>query len=179
MTDEAIMMKLAGGDLDMATLLFERYQGKIYNFFLHFLRDRDMSEDLTQNVFVRVLKYRTSYKSEQSFKAWIYQIARNIKTDHYRKNRQLHDKYTDLSNVEMPSDSVLENLEQTEQNEALQRALKRMPEDQRELLIMCKFQKMKYAEIAEVVESNEAAIKVRVHRAIKQLRKYYFAEEAK
>ena len=70
------MLEVKEGNLDSLVPLYDAYQKKIYNFFLRVTHDRLTSEDLTQNVFSRILSYRRSYKDVYSFKSWIYQIAR-------------------------------------------------------------------------------------------------------
>ena len=73
------MRALADGELDAAAVLFRRYQVPLFNFFLRLGFAREMSEDLTQTVFERVIKYRESYREGMSFRTWVYQIARNVK----------------------------------------------------------------------------------------------------
>ena len=86
-SDETLMEQVKSGKLNKATELFERYNKPIYNFFVRLTLDRDLSNDLSQNVFLRLLKYRKTYQQGKPFKAWIYQMARNIHADHYRKNK--------------------------------------------------------------------------------------------
>jgi RNA polymerase sigma-70 factor (ECF subfamily) len=62
MTDEMIMEAVKNGDLQRASLLFERYNKRIFNFLARMTMDREVAEDLTQNVFLRMIKYRNSYK---------------------------------------------------------------------------------------------------------------------
>ena len=74
MTDEQVMLEVHKGDLDKTAILFERYHVRLFNFFLRMSYDKDLSQDLTQTVFERLLKYRTSYKYGKQFKSWIFQI---------------------------------------------------------------------------------------------------------
>src|SRR5215208_1109141 len=89
MTDETIMIAVRNGDLQPAAVLFDRYNKRIFNFLATLTNDRDEAEDLTQNVFLRMIKYRNSFKDESRFQPWIYQIARNVFSDFYngQKNR--------------------------------------------------------------------------------------------
>jgi len=86
MTDEQIMEAVKNGDLQQASVLYSRYHKRIYNFLVHMTFDQDDGADLTQNVFLRVIKYRSSYKSGMSFQSWIYQMARNAFSDHYQRD---------------------------------------------------------------------------------------------
>src|SRR5687767_14265479 len=106
MTDEVIMEAVKSGNLQQTTLLFERYNKRIYNFLARMTMDRSLAEDLTQNVFFRIIKYRNSYRDGARFQSWIYQIARNVFSDHYQtvKNR-----YSDFVDVEKISDHMPDN----------------------------------------------------------------------
>ena len=73
-TDEQIMNQVKAGELDNAAILFERYHVKMYNYFFRMNYNRDVSQDLTQNTFHRMLKYRKSFNNTMSFKNWIYRI---------------------------------------------------------------------------------------------------------
>ena len=82
MTDEMIMEAVRNGDLQQASVLFERYNKQIYNFLARMTMSKVLAEDLTQNVFLRMIKYRNSYRDGNKFHSWIYQIARNVFSDH-------------------------------------------------------------------------------------------------
>src|SRR5438445_8696609 len=85
--DEELMFLVRNGVVEMLGVLFARYQSPLFNFYCKLTGDRALSEDLVQDVFYRVLKYRQTYKPGTSFKAWIYQIARNARLDNFRKQR--------------------------------------------------------------------------------------------
>ncbi len=176
MTDETIMEAVKNGDLQQATLLFERYNKRIYNFLARMTSDRLLAEDLTQNVFLRIIKYRMSYREGARFQSWIYQIARNVFSDHYQS---VKNRYSDFVDVEKISDHMpdSEEMEQQERENLLQRSMARLTDEQRELLVLTRFEHMKYEEVAEMMNTTVANIKVRVHRAIGRLREFYFEME--
>jgi RNA polymerase sigma-70 factor (ECF subfamily) len=177
MTDEMIMEAVKNGDLQQASLLFERYHKRIFNFLARLASDRELAEDLTQNVFLRMIKYRGSYKEGLKFQSWIYQMARNAFSDHYRTQGS---KYSNFVDVEKISDRVQdpqESEEQEQREKLLQRSLALLDTDQRELLVLTRFQQMKYEEVAVIMETTVANIKVKVHRAIAKLREHYFQLE--
>lgn len=177
MTDEMIMEAVKNGDLQQMTLLFERYHKRIFNFLARMTLDRDLAEDLTQNVFVRVMKYRSSYKESSNVQAWIYRIARNVFSDHYH---QVKNRYKQFVDVEKIGDHLAENNEsemQDEKESLLHRSLARLTEEQRELLVLTRFQHMKYEDVAELLNTTVSNIKVKVHRAIIRLREHYFELE--
>ena len=75
------------GDLGGMAVLFERHHRSLFNYFVHLNGNRELSEDLVQDVFVRMLKYRQTYKPERSYSAWMYQIARNAQIDSLQKRK--------------------------------------------------------------------------------------------
>ena len=177
MTDESIMEAVKSGDIQQASVLFDRYHKKIFNFLARMTMDRALAEDLTQNVFLRVIKYRSSYRAGNRFESWIYQVARNLFSDHYQahKNKQLGSV-----DIEKMGDKVVDQedgAEQEEREKILHRSMALLTEEQRELLVLTRFQHMKYEEVAVIMETSVANIKVKVHRAIAKLREHYFELE--
>ena len=83
-TDNTLMLMVKAGDIDKMGLLFERYYRPLYGFFLHMTKQKEPSEDMVQNVFFRMLKYRNTFGGTGEFKTWMYHIARNILNDHYK-----------------------------------------------------------------------------------------------
>ena len=177
MTDESIMEAVKNGNLQQATLLFDRYHKRIFNFLARMTMDRELAEDLTQNVFLRILKYRTSYRDGLRFQSWIYQVARNVFSDHYQAHKNRFSSFVDVEKVEDQMADANEAEELDEKEKLLHRSLQKLCEEQRELLILTRFQHMKYEEVAAIMETTVANIKVKVHRAIMKLREHYFELE--
>jgi len=177
MTDEIIMEAVKNGNLAQASLLFERYNKKIFNFLARMTIDRDLAEDLTQNVFLRLIKYRNSYRDGLRFQSWIYQIARNVFSDHYQSHKN---RFSDYVDVEKIGDYMADRDESDdiyEKEKLLHRSMSKLSDEQRELLILTRFQHMKYEDVAAIMDTTVANIKVKVHRAIVKLREYYFELE--
>jgi RNA polymerase sigma factor (sigma-70 family) len=177
MTDELLMEAVKRGELQQATLLFERYNKRIFNFLARMTMDRMLAEDLTQNVFLRVIKYRNSYREGAKFQSWIYQVARNVFSDHYQAHKN---RFSDFVDVEKVSDYMPDHedaADQDEKEKLLHRSMARLSEEQRELLVLTRFQHMKYEEVAAIMDTTVANIKVKVHRAILKLKEYYFELE--
>lgn len=169
------MLQVKAGQLDKLGLLFERYHRNLYGFFFRLTSDGDVSEDLVQNVFLRIMKYRHTYQGEGKFTTWMYHMARNLFADHYKKNKRMGYK----EDVEMTDRYFRDetNAESTrihqEEIDLLQQALNHLPEEKREILVLSKFQEMKYKEIAHLLELSESAVKVRIFRALKELKSVY------
>lgn len=177
MTDEIIMEAVKNGDLQQVSVLFERYHKRIFNFLARMTMDREIAEDLTQNVFLRLIKYRASYREGNLFQSWIYQVARNVFSDHYQSKKN---KFSDFVSVDRVSESLEDKEESSDMEEKeklLQRSMAMLSEEQRELLILTRFQHLKYEEVATIMNTTVANIKVKVHRAIGKLREHYFELE--
>ena len=87
------MSLVKAGHLDFLNELFSRYSKRIYNYFLKCTLERSDSDDLTQELFIRVMKYRNSYRDGQKLEFWIFQIARNMVKDHFRKMKVHKDQF--------------------------------------------------------------------------------------
>jgi len=177
MTDEQIMEAVKNGNLQQASLLFERYNKRIFNFLARMTMDRDLAEDLTQNVFVRILKYRTSYRDGLRFQSWIYQVARNVFSDHYQAHKNRFSNFVDVEKVSDSLSDYNETEDMGEREKILHQSLAKLSEEQRELLVLTRFQQMKYEEVAQIMNTTVANIKVKVHRAIAKLKEHYFELE--
>ncbi|MGD8427390.1 MAG: RNA polymerase sigma factor [Balneolaceae bacterium] len=173
-SDNALMLKVKDGDLDKLGLLFERYHRRLYHFFLRLTHRRDMSEDLVQEVFERIIKYRNTYSSDGSFTTWIFQIARNLQIDHYRKhqNKEQPDYFAELDHLEGNHFESEQEKQQNHQLRLLQTALEKLDDTKKQTLVLSRFQGFKYKEIAEIMDCTESAVKVRIFRAIQELEVY-------
>ncbi|MEO1254119.1 MAG: sigma-70 family RNA polymerase sigma factor [Bacteroidota bacterium] len=93
MTDEQLMSLVKVGQLDFMNELFKRYSKRIYNYFLKSTLEQSDSDDLTQELFIRIMRYRSSYKEGSTVQFWIFQIARNMIKDHFRKMKVHKDQF--------------------------------------------------------------------------------------
>jgi RNA polymerase sigma-70 factor (ECF subfamily) len=172
-TDNQVMQQVRDGDVDKLGLLFEKHNKKLFNYFLRLTSNRNLSEDLVQEVFIRIMRYRTTYKGEAKFAVWMYKIAHNIYVDYFRKygkEEQLNEEiYKPKSKYPIPEDK----LEKKEEFNLLRSALNKLSVRKREILILSRFHGLKYAEIAQLLGCRTGTIKVHVHRAIKDLGKIY------
>jgi RNA polymerase sigma-70 factor (ECF subfamily) len=164
--DEELMLRVREGMGEMLAVLFDRYQVPLFNFYCRLTADRVASEDLVQDVFFRILKYRQSYRPGTPFRAWMYQIARNARQDYHRKHPEALPYEPEMSPAVYSSDQV----ETRQQNELLQRALLMLPEEKREVLVLSRFQELKHEEIAGMLDCQVGTVKVRIHRALRELR---------
>lgn len=167
------MEMVRDGQVAKLAILFERHHVMLYNFFLRLTGRGSQSEDLVQDVFVRILKYRKTYRSESKFAVWMYQIARNAHADYLRKKKPevaLDDQFEEPAADEAaPADKLDAEIDAV----LLRQALDRLPLRKREVILLSRYEDMKYKDIAELMGCSIETIKTAVHRAIKELRSIY------
>lgn len=171
-TDERLMLSVRDGDVRKLGLLFDRHHQRLFSFFCRLTGNRSVAEDLVQDVFFRILKYRKSFREDSRFNTWMFQIARNARADFFRKHSSEPSLQIDFD-VADASPFPNEKLEREQESKRLNQALLELPSDKRELLVLARYQELRYDEIAELLNVDVGTIKVRVHRAIKQLREIF------
>jgi len=172
LSDNALMLKVRSGDLNKLGLLYERHKKRLFGFFYNMNGDPMTSEDLVQNVFVRMLKYKHTYTGKGSFLAWMFSMARNVNNDHYKKNRKNLNQF-DITSLEYKLDDgnvTDEKMNKKDTLHQLNRAMMKLSVDKREILVLSKLKEMKFSEIGQVLGCSEGTAKVKAHRALKDLR---------
>src|SRR5262245_53650677 len=139
------MQRVKDGDPESLALLFDRHHRPLFRFFLHLTASSPLAEDLAQEVFFRMLKFRQTYQSNAKFTPWMYQIARNVHIDHHRRKplaeRPLGDEREDRTlSLHDPAPTADIRLERSHDMATLRRALARLPEDKREVLVLSRYQ---------------------------------------
>src|SRR5881394_1762313 len=86
-TDENLMLAVRNGDVSKLGVLFDRHHRALFDFFVRMTGRRNVADDLVQDVFFRILKYRRTFRDESWFRAWMFHIARNARVDYYRSHR--------------------------------------------------------------------------------------------
>jgi len=165
-SDELLMAQVAKGDLDVLKVLFDRHHLHVFNFLYKMSGDRMMSEDLTQEVFYKVIKYKSTYNNGK-FVSWLFTIARNSLNSHFSRNKVVHSDIGDMA-FKIEGDEG-----RNEDYSHLHNALNQLEASDREVLVLHRFHNMKYDELAEIMESSAGAVKTKASRALKKLKKIY------
>ncbi|MFD2571045.1 RNA polymerase sigma factor [Spirosoma soli] len=173
------MLRVKAGDLDKMGLLFERYHRPLFGFLYHMTSQQEVSEDLVQTVFYRMLKYRHTFTGDGEFRTWMYHLARNVLADHVQKSKRSGHQYDVADFAEKVGGGVAadEQLQKQQELDLLNRAMTKLSDEHREILILSRFQELKYDEIAKVLATTEGAVKVRVHRAMNALKTIFLRIE--
>ena len=161
------------GDREAFGRLYELFAKRIYAYFYYRSLDRETAEDLTSTVFVKALEGLDGFKPEPGgFSAWIYTIARNALTDHYRRSSRVETVGDFAGGVwDIPDGTDLE-IEASERDrwERLRPYLAELSAEQREILILRLWDELSYREIAEMLGKTEGACKMAYSRALSFLR---------
>ena len=169
----ALVELARNGDAEAFGLLYDHYQGSVYRFLYYRVGSVALAEDLTSETFFRALRSMSSFRWQgKDFGAWLMTIARNLTTDHYKSSRtRLESTTEDMSPhdsaTEGPESAVLASLT----NEALLAALKKLPAEQQECLIMRFLQGLSIAETAKILGRSDGAVKQLQLRGVRNLAK--------
>ena len=174
-TDAELMSRVRDGELERLSELFERHHRRLFGFFQRLVGDRSAAEDLVQEVFVRLLKCRHTFRDEAEFAPWLFGVARNAAVDHFRSRPRELQENPDAPEPEAPQPHPVERIERRERSEHLQAALARLSPERREVLLMARFGEMRYEAIGGLLGCSAGAVKLRVHRALRELREAYAA----
>lgn len=158
------------GDQEMVAALYERFYLSVFRYLYYRVGDRQTAEDLTSETFERMLRFLGGFNPPStSFQAWLFQIARNLSVDHYRKISER--PHLELEENLIPTNEQPDsNAERILTSEGLRQALTQLNEDQREVIVMRFIAGMPIADVAEALNKSEDAIKGLQRRALSTLR---------
>jgi len=179
--DVQLMLAFQNGSRSAFETLMQNYYSRILNFIYRFVANKQIAEDLTQEVFLRVFKYGPRYKPKSKFQTWLYTIAKNIYLNELRKNKDfvasLDDPVTlgkeDLEiQIDDPKNcGADEELIRKEKAMVIRQAIGNLPENQRMAVILRRYDNFSYAEIAETLGVSDKAVKSLLSRAKINLRR--------
>ena len=175
LSDVELMLRVRDGETGRLGMIFERHHKKLFNFFLRTIGKRQVAEDLTQEVFVRMLKSRHTFRGDRGFGPWMFRVAKNVRVDYFDRLGRAPVTDGEIAVVDQMDDGPLPSdvAEQSQSVELLRAAMERLPAEKRELLVMARFEFLKHDEIASLLDCKVGTVKVRVHRVIKELAQIY------
>jgi RNA polymerase sigma-70 factor (ECF subfamily) len=173
--DRADMERLQAGHEAALNDLMERHATPVFHFLCRMVGNEDDANDLAQETFVRVFKSCQSFRAEQKFSTWLFTIAANLARNHFRWRSRHPNLSLDAENPEteqslgstLPSKSPSpkEAALASERAEAVRAAVKALPEDLREALVLCEWEERSIAEAAVILEATPKAVESRLYRA--------------
>lgn len=173
MQDEELMMRLAHGDAGAADLLVARYKNMLFAFLYRLTTNRSDAEDLFQETWLRVVRYRHTYRAPKKFSTWLFQIAVNCTRDFYKST---------VKAKTLDGESALLSTEDgrhLEDRELTAMLMRQLPLPQREVIMLRYFHDMKETEIADLLEIPLGTVKSRLHKSLLYLKAHYGDEYAR
>lgn len=176
-TDEHLVEEYLSGDTQAFRALIDRYHDPLMRFLHRFTGQRQLAEDVFQDTFLQVHQSLEGFDTQRRFKPWLFTIAANKGRDALRKigrrpavslsasvGRDDGPSFVDLMSIDMPAAST--RMEQVEQSAMVQRALDRLSPRLKETLLLAYFQKLSYAQLADMLGIPLGTVKSRIHAAI-------------
>src|SRR3954462_12135256 len=150
LNDQELMRIVQGGDLSPASEIYDRYSGRIYNFAFRFLKNAEAAEDAVQEVFVKMIRHANQFHGDAKLSTWLFSITANWCRDYLRKadNKAKEAEevlYALPASAEQAPDR---NLERRQDEQRIQKALAVLTPEQREAILLSRYQGLSYAEIA-------------------------------
>lgn len=172
-TDSYYIEQAQRGDTSSIGILASRHADRLYSMLLSMLQDHDEAKDLTQEVWLKVIKRIGQFRADSKFETWLYRIAYNEAIDYLRKKKKapLRMEEERLGDSDMELDDNEGTEEKEYQIEALEAALAKLNAEDRMLVTLFYYDEKSLAEIAEIVNQTEGNCKVRLHRLRKKLYK--------
>jgi len=173
--ESELISQASAGDADAFGALYEKYIDKIYSYIYYRTSNNKDAEDLCSRVFIRALHHIERYEDRgYPFSAWLYRIAHNLVVNWYRdQDRSEEISLTDHYPPPRTAGHVEDRLVKEDEKQALLRVIAGLPEDRKELLILKHVEGLTNAEIGQIMDRTEGAIKALYHRTLESLRDSY------
>jgi len=177
LSDSKLISQTIAGEVEAFGALVDRYQPRLFNAMVHFLRDKTEAEDVVQDAFVLAMTKLDSFKGNSQFYTWLYRIAHNVAISKLRKKRPTMSldygtKDNPSPGFGIPDDGEQpgDRLEKEEQIQTLMSAMERLSDEHRSILILREMEGMDYEAIAGVLQLPVGTVRSRLHRARATLR---------
>ena len=176
--DAELMLRVKDGDGSSFALLLEKYRASVSHFLYRMVQDRAVSEELAQEVFLRVYRSRETYEPTAKFTTWLYRIATHLALNWLRDEKnERGQQRLDETTEDTPAREVADRSPSVEQRllhqvkvDAVRQAVAALPDKQRAAVLMHKYDEMEYSQIAKVLSCSESAVKSLLFRAYETLR---------
>lgn len=178
LSDEDVIERFQGGDLVAFDVIVARYKEHLINYIMSFVGERSDAEDIVQDTFVKIYRFRQSYKKVAKFSTWIYTVAGNLARSELRKRRR-QQLYTmsNLGNDGKEFEAVETRVNSDEMTDSavtkdlIRKAIRQLPEKYQDIIRLREIENLSYEEIAQQTDLPIGTIKSRVNRARERLQK--------
>lgn len=177
--DRTLLERIRRGDADGAEELFERYAATLLRFADRMLSDRETAEEVTQEVFVKVMTRAHQYDGRAAVSSWLFAICANACRDRRRRDRRaIVVPLEAVPDLPSKAEGVESKIDARGRRAAVRQALALLSEEQREALILARYHGLPYSEIARVLGISVGAVKTRIFRAVETLKARFSEGEA-
>lgn len=177
-SDRILIKMFIGGDEMGLVELLNRYQARVYTAINLKVKDASLADDIFQEAFIKVIHNlkEGKYNEEGKFLPWVMRIAHNLVIDHFRKVQRSpsminNDEFDVFEILELPQENVESTMVKNQRDMDLRKVIQKLPEDQKEVLIMRHFCEMSFKEIAEITGVSINTALGRMRYALQNLRK--------
>ena len=172
-TDDQLLADYVRGDENALRILVERWERQVFAFLVRMLGSPEEAEDLCQDTFMNVIKAAERYQSEGKFQSWLFRIAGNQARSRLRRRKILRwlPLANDYDNTPAQEADPLDELTAQENRDIVQDAIARLPERQRQALVLKQYHDLSYQEISEALDASVSSVQMLLHRAMTALRK--------
>jgi RNA polymerase sigma-70 factor (ECF subfamily) len=172
-TDDHLVIDFAAGDENALRILVQRWERQVFAFLMRMLGSAEEAEDLCQETFMRLINAAPRYRPSGQFPSWLFRIAGNLARSRLRRRKIL--RWLPLTPehhaTEAPGHDPLDALVEEQEQHRVQAAIGRLPDRQREALVLKQYHDLSYKEIAEAMGTSVTSVQMLLHRAMATLRK--------
>jgi len=169
-TDEELMSAYVAGNARAFEGLFARLAPRVHAFFLRSFRNEAVADDLLQVTFMKVHRARAQYRPELKLMPWLFAVAARVRLDELRRRLRLPEDAGEEAVARADEQAPREAPQSTELKEAVRAALDALPESQRAVIHLHRYEGMTFAEISRVLDTTPGAVKLRAFRGYETLR---------
>ena len=177
-SEESLMSAYVAGDQRAFAELFARLGPRVHGFFVRCLGDRAMADDMLQATFLKLHRARADYRADMPLRPWVFTIAARVRLDELRRRHRHYEQQDEKQLERADRDRSVELSQGDEPDGAradiaarVRSAIARLPESQRAVVHLHRYEGLTFGEIARALETTEGAIKLRAFRAYEQLRR--------
>ena len=167
-SDEQLMKSYAGGSMEAFEVLYQRHRAPLYRYLLRLAGNAATANDLYQGTWEKVIKSRAVYQPKAPFRAWLYRVAHNHAMDHFRRNKPVADEMPE--DLASPAAEPAEQLASDSMQQDLQSAIRELPQEQRDTLMLKLESGLDLQTIADITGVNPETAKSRLRYAVKRLK---------
>ncbi|MES2836844.1 MAG: sigma-70 family RNA polymerase sigma factor [Bacteroidota bacterium] len=178
LNDQELVTHYIHGNESAIEILITRHKRKVFSYIYNLVKDRDVAEDLFQDTFIKVINTLKgkNYNEEGKFLPWVMRIAHNIVIDYFRKAKKMQttsggDDWNIFDSLNVFDDTVHDKMEKKQVKADVRRLIEKLPDDQREVLVMRHYEDLSFKEIAEISNISINTALGRMRYALINLRK--------